>query len=105
VPDFPAASSNAAKRGNVELPLAGSPLVTPSQPHAPAGVRASMDVPWWSFNQRRKSMQGGPAGQRRSLNIGNNVVSVEDLYKVGLHLLLLLLLLGGDPEYMLVDVS
>lgn len=28
-------------------------------------------------------MQGRPAGQRRSLNIGNNVVSVDDLYKVG----------------------
>jgi hypothetical protein len=40
-----------------------------------------MDASGWSFNQRRKSMQMAP-GQRRSLNIGNNVVSVDDLYKV-----------------------
>jgi hypothetical protein len=36
----------------------------------------------WNFNSRRKSMQGGAPNQRRSLNIGNNVVSVDYLYKV-----------------------
>jgi hypothetical protein len=38
--------------------------------------------PGWSFNARRKSMQGGAPNHRRSLSIGNNVVSVDDLYKV-----------------------
>jgi hypothetical protein len=49
--------------------------------------------PGWSFNARRKSMQGGEPNHRRSLNIGNNVVSVDDLYKVGVVVAALLLLL------------
>jgi hypothetical protein len=83
IPDFTSGRRGSAERRSAEMHFAGSPVVMPSQPRAPARAPASMDgQPGWSFNARRKSMQGGTPNHRRSLNIGNNVVSVDDMYKV-----------------------